>query len=154
MQNQPLLPFVNETEMKNENVLEHLEKNGRLIAKSDNRLTKFAQMLSHPEFSEFFDDNFNDWTDCQQSIMLLKMGSYLRDTISTSTGEPITGNQLLGAMKSALDNKDTRRFMIQSLYDFMKSDPQGESYKSSETFMTLPRGSDLLQTNQNNKIEN
>jgi len=111
-------------DLKNDDVLEDLEKHGRSIAKSQNRLTKFAQMLSHPEFSEFFDENFNDWTDCQQSILLLKMGGYLRDKISESTGEKITGNQLLGAMKSALDNRDTRRFMIQSLYDFMKNNNQ------------------------------
>ena len=123
MQNQQVLPFINETETKNgADMLEHLERNGRIIAKSESRLTKFAQMLSHPEFSQFIDENFNDWTDCQQSIMLLKMGSYLRDTISRSTGECITGNQLLGAMKSALDNKETRRFMIQSLYDFIKTE--------------------------------
>jgi hypothetical protein len=101
--------------------LNDLEKKGRQIAKTNSRLEKFALMLSHPEFSEFFDANFNDWIECQQTIMLLKTGMYLRDTIRESTGEPISGNQLVAAMKAALDNTETRQFMIKSLYDFMKS---------------------------------
>jgi hypothetical protein len=100
---------------------DQLEHKGREISKENKRLARFAQMLSHPEFAAFFDENFQDWSDCQQSIMLLKTGAYIRDTLVQSTGEPISGNQLVTLMKIALDHKDTRQFMIQSLYDFMKS---------------------------------
>jgi hypothetical protein len=100
---------------------EQLEQRGREISRENKRLARFAQMLSHPEFATFFDENFQDWSDCQQSIMLLKTGAYIRDTLIQSTGEPISGNQLVTLMKMALDHKDTRQFMIQSLYDFMKS---------------------------------
>jgi len=99
--------------------LEKLEMAGRRIAKTNHRLERFALMLTHPEFAKFFDENFNDWVECQQSIMLLKTGICLRDAISKTTGETVSGNQLISAIKSALDHQDTRKLMIQSLYDFM-----------------------------------
>jgi hypothetical protein len=91
------------------------------LAKHYPSLARFALMLSHPEFASFFDQFFNDWEQCQQSIMLLKTGAYLRDTMKSTTGQDVSGNELLAAMKQCIDNGTTRRYMVESLQKFVNT---------------------------------
>ena len=97
-----------------------LETHGRDVAKTNPRLGQFALMLTHPEFAEFFDANFKSWADCQDSIMMLKMGAYLREHLERATGETVSGNQLASAMKQVIDDSETRRFMFERLARFLR----------------------------------
>jgi hypothetical protein len=93
----------------------------QILAKYFPSLSRFALMLSHPEFASFFDEFFKDWEQCQQSIMLLKTGAYLRDTMKESTGQDVSGNELLGAMIKCVNNGDSRRYMVESLQKFVNT---------------------------------
>ena len=104
--------------------IETLDHEGRAIAKKNPEFGKFAELLCHPEFSEFFSQNFASWEDCKQSIMLLKMGQELKHFMENSTGQEISGFQLAGAMKRAIDNSETRIYMVSRLKDFIQEPTQ------------------------------
>lgn len=118
----------------NEDTLAQLAHEGRSLSKDRPRLTKFALMLSHPEFAEFFDQNFQTWEDCETSIMLLKMGTKMREMIWQSSGEEVSGHQLLAAMVQVINNSETRQYMVARLRDFMQSG----SSSTSEVRATAP----------------
>jgi len=103
--------------------LADLEYAGRTVALCQPRLAKFAAMLAHPEFAEFFDQNFQTWDECQTSIMLLKMGTELRNLLAQSSGDEVSGHQLAAAMAHVMDRADTRQCMVQWLRDFLPPAP-------------------------------
>lgn len=94
-----------------------LEMKGRVVQP---RLSKFAEMLAHPEFAEFFDQNFQTWDDCQTSIMMLKMGSKLKTMLQNSSGQEVSGHQLAAAMSHIMNHSDTRQYMVSKLKEFIK----------------------------------
>lgn len=97
-----------------------LEAQGRVVAKTNPRLSRLALMLTHPEFAQFFDENFQTWADGQDAIVMLKMGAYMRDKLQHATGETVSGNQLAAAMKRVLDDRETRAFVFSRLSQFIK----------------------------------
>jgi len=101
---------------------DQLEEDGRRIAQTNPRWYRFALMLSHPEFEAFFDENFSDWDSCKRSIMLLKGGSYLKKQIQALTGEDTSGHQLISALNSAIENRDTRTLLSNSMLAFMSGE--------------------------------
>ena len=110
----------------------NLEQLGSTISEQNKRLGRFGLMLAHPEFQTFFEENFTTWDDTKQAIMLLKTGVLLREAIEKTTGEPVSGNQIVAALKSVMDNSETRRFMVQSLIDFI-SEHNANSVIATET---------------------
>lgn len=103
---------------------ELLEQKGRQVAKYNPRLTGFAKVLAHPEFAEFFEQNFSTWDDCQQAIMLLKMGAHLKSVLSQSVGEDVSGHQLAAAMEKVMYNPESRQYLVQRFKDFSKDIPK------------------------------
>ena len=99
---------------------ETLEHQGRVVAKTYPRLARFAEVLAHPAFAEFFEQNFSTWDDCEQSIMLLKMGAHMKTVVAQSTGEEVSGHQLAAAMDQVMHQPDTRQYMVKSLKEFMQ----------------------------------
>jgi len=112
--------------------LDALEKEGRTLAKYRPRLAKFAEMLAHPEFAEFFDQNFQTWDDCETSIMLLKTGASLRSLMSQSSGEEISGHQLTAALAQAMNHSETRQYMVARLRAFVQARPSAAHSVSGE----------------------
>lgn len=103
---------------------ETLEHQGRMVAKTYPRLARFAEVLAHPDFAEFFEQNFSTWDDCEQSIMLLKMGAHMKTVVAQSTGEEVSGHQLAAAMDQVMHQPDTRQYMVKSLKEFMQHPPR------------------------------
>lgn len=118
--------------------LERLDEEGREFTRHNPRLAQFASMLVHPEFASFWDENFGDWVDCQQSIMLLKTGSFLRNELQARTGQPATGFQVAAALKKALDRPDSRQYMVTCLMTFMGSGSSSENEPKTQ-IMQPPR---------------
>jgi len=116
---------------------EELEQAGKVEAKINPRLAKFALMLSHPEFAEFFDQNFASWSDCQQAIMLLKTGAYLKAEIQKTTGEFVTGNQLVAALRQVMSDPDQRHYMVKSLTRFMDGEEAPEFVSEVNRLKTM-----------------
>lgn len=116
-----------------ETALTRLETEGRTVVKHQPRLAKFAEMLAHPEFAEFFDRNFQTWDDCETSIMLLKMGGNLRELMQQSSGEEVSGHQLAAAMSQVMSQAETRQYMVARLKDFMNARPSQRSVTASSS---------------------
>lgn len=99
------------------------EVQGREIARQNPRLAQFGQMLAHPEFADFFERNFSTLDDARHSVMLLQAGLDVQAEIRKQTGELLDGNQLTAILKALIDNRDTRRFMVE--HRCVLSDPRG-----------------------------
>jgi hypothetical protein len=91
-----------------------LEQEGRVVAKHEPRISKFAEMLVHPEFATFFDQHFQSWNDCENSIMLLKAGAELRNMLLVNSGEEVSGHQLAALMSQMLREPTLRQYMVKS----------------------------------------
>lgn len=101
--------------------IDKLEQEGRHIQQNNPRFAKFGLMLTHPEFATFFDENFSSWEDCKHAIMLLKTGSFLRDSLTKELGYEISGHQLVSALKQTMEKGDTRRIVAERMVQFMKN---------------------------------
>ena len=127
--------------LSGEDLDRELELKGRQAAIEYPRLAKFGLALSHPEFAKFFESNFETWEDCKQSIMLIKSGMILKEAIQKSTGDLVSGNQITAALQAAIDNQETRQFMVKSLLAFMKQD-DSKDIKNIQKISEIPEVSD------------
>jgi len=100
-----------------------LEDEGYVVAKQNKRIAAFAAMLAHPEFASFFDTYFQTWDDAQQTIMLLKTGSLLRDSLATSGAqEEVSGHQIAAMLNRMCTDATLRRYMVERFIQFQKGD--------------------------------
>jgi hypothetical protein len=109
--------------LRDVDVRQQWEEQGRQIGKQNPNLARFGQVLSHPEFAAFFEQNFSTVDDAKQAIMLLKTGMAIQNEVVKQVGEPLDGNQLTAVLKMMIDRSDTRQFMVHQLLAFLKDYP-------------------------------
>lgn len=110
-----------------------LESEGSAIVKHNKRIAAFASMLAHPEFAAFFDTYFETWDDAQHSIMLLKTGSLLRDSLTDNSQEPASGNQIAAMLHRMITDSKLRRYMVEQFLAFQGSSYHNEDEKRIES---------------------
>ena len=97
-----------------------LEAEGRAIYNSNKDLRNFANVISHPEFSEFFKKFFSTAEDCQSTIMILKTAEQIRDQYKAVTEQDIYGYQLVALLKRVLADPNSLADIVQGTMDFLR----------------------------------
>lgn len=59
---------------------EELERQGRIIYKSNDTLRNVMNVMEHPEFKKFFDKYFKDWETIKILIMFMKVYNSIGDS--------------------------------------------------------------------------
>lgn len=91
-----------------------LAQQGRELQQTCPKFAQFAQIISHPEFANFFDTHFQTWEDCRTSIMLLKLGALVKQYL----GPESSGQEILAVMHQALSDGTCRQEMVRLMRQY------------------------------------
>lgn len=95
-----------------------LEQQGRVLVTTSPKLAQFAHLMSHPEFSAFFDENFRTIEDARTAIMLLKMSQYVKQRL----GKDSNGIKILAGLYNLISQPASRQAMAHEMKQFEQGD--------------------------------
>lgn len=98
----------------------NLQEKGQQVVTNNRRMADFANMLSHPEFAAFFDKYFDTWENAKDSIMLLKTGSAIRDSLREYKQDDVSGLEIAAVLDHVIKQPELRRKMVLKTLEFME----------------------------------
>ena len=78
-------------------------------------------IMTDPTFRAFFDEYFKTWGDTKATLMVMK--AYLMIEEETKkTSRKISSKEISEILRQILLNRETRRYLVESMESFMKSE--------------------------------
>ncbi len=78
--------------------------------------------LEHPEFKQFFQENFSDWHSTKHTLMLIKAYEAIGQKL-----EGLSPYSKLAILHTALQNRETRQQLVIQLNEFIKDKDSNHS---------------------------
>ena len=87
---------------------DQLEMTGRKLYQENKNYRKLCNIMEHPEFREFFDEYFKDWSDTKTILMFMKLYQEIEKQMPV-----LTGYQKISVLNNAFKNPKIRRSLIE-----------------------------------------
>jgi hypothetical protein len=96
-----------------------IEDTQKIIKDTSDFMTKLSDVMSEPTFREFFDTHFSDWNDSKAVFMMMKAYQMLDDESYKVYNKRLQPPVLADMLKRIMFQSDTRRYLTQSMTEFM-----------------------------------
>jgi hypothetical protein len=84
-----------------------VEEQGRKVYRQNKNLRTLSNLLEHPEFSRFIEDNTKDWVDIKNIILYIKIYQAIGECVPESTSY-----QKLAVLKQIVDSPVLWRMVV------------------------------------------
>ena len=91
-----------------------LEEVGRSIYRSNDNYRNLANVMEHPEFKCFFDDNFKDWTSARTTLMIMK----LYQSIEKDSSKKLSGYEKIAIVDSVINDSKMRQNVVKAINEW------------------------------------
>ena len=82
-------------------------------------MEKMAQVMSNPEFCEFFNEYFKDWSDTKASLMMMKTYAFVDEQYINQTGQKLSSEEIMIIVKKMVMNSDYRQLLVNEMDNFI-----------------------------------
>lgn len=89
-------------------------------SEKDGFMEKMGQVMSDPEFKYFFREYFQDWSDVQAAIMLMKTYAFVDEEYTKRTGQKLATQEIVSIVKKMICNTECRRLIMDEMTQFME----------------------------------
>ena len=96
--------------------LEQSERIGKMLYKQNKNYRTIANVMEHPEFRNFFKENFSNWDSVKTVIMFLK----LYEEIEKVSPVDLNGYQKLSILDTIMKDRELRREICRDVNDRTK----------------------------------
>lgn len=105
------------TELANVEDSKILEREGKIIYKTNKHYRRLANVMEHPEFREFFEQYMKDWETTKTMIMFMK----IYQNVEKQSVKPLTTFEKIAITKKLLEDKNTRLDIIHGMSRWSQS---------------------------------
>lgn len=108
---------------------------------SFNAFDSIMELMHNDQFRRLFDSHFNDYTDIQTIILIMKTYQYLEELYINMTGHKPSIEYMKSGIKKLIADHKVRPFLVQSTKKFMEN-------QNMETFASIiQEKKDLIEFN-------
>ena len=114
------------TKVLNKNIEEYnkikafIEKEGTIIYKENEFFKDLHDLMSNPQFKQFYNKYFTNWMDVEVMIMYMKLYDSIKQSFEVKFKEPISNSMLLFILKQVIRNNDSRKIILDNFELFKK----------------------------------